>query len=367
MSQLAEQKCPACGAAMRFDPASGKLVCDYCDTVVDIPASASPKAKPPQTPREDDNLQGFDFSRLNDQAIREDAASLPVYNCISCGAEVIAPAEQMALTCPYCGNNIVLTDKASGRLRPDGVIPFRIESSKLPAAVNRFYRDKKLLPWRFFSESTMGKVTGVYVPFWVFSGTLSGTLTYTGDKSSSTRHGDYVIVSTKHYRLNRKASLAYAELPVDASTKVDDKLMDSLEPFRTEEAKPFDMRYLAGFTADRFDQEKKDTATRAESRMRSSASGLVKTAASAGYENVKPSRGALRADLQAKYLLFPVDLFDLLHGDKTYHFAVNGQTGKVVGEVPTDKLTSTLYFLSRFGITAGALILISIGKYLLGR
>ena len=244
MSQLAEQKCPACGAAMRFDPPTGKLVCDYCDTVVDIPATAQKTPQKPEEPKEpqEADIQGFDFSHLSDQAAREDAASLPVYNCVSCGAEVIAPAEQMALTCPYCGNNIVLTDKASGRLRPDGVIPFRIESAGLPDAVNRFYRDKKLLPRRFFSESTMGKVTGVYVPFWVFSGTLSGTLTYSGEKSSSTRKGDYVTVRTAHYRLNRGASLAYAELPVDASTKVDNKLMDSLEPFRTEEAKPFDMR-----------------------------------------------------------------------------------------------------------------------------
>ena len=369
MSQLAEQKCPACGAAMRFDPPTGKLVCDYCDTVVDIPATAQKTPQKPEEPKEpqEADIQGFDFGHLSDQAAREDAASLPVYNCVSCGAEVIAPAEQMALTCPYCGNNIVLTDKASGRLRPDGVIPFRIESAGLPDAVNRFYRDKKLLPRRFFSESTMGKVTGVYVPFWVFSGTLSGTLTYSGEKSSSTRKGDYVTVRTAHYRLNRGASLAYAELPVDASTKVDNKLMDSLEPFRTEEAKPFDMRYLAGFTADRFDQEKKDTATRAEARMRSSSDSLVRAAAGAGYESVKRSGGTLRANLQAKYLLFPIYLFDILHGNKTYHFAVNGQTGKVVGEVPTDKHTSILYFLSRFGITAGALILISIGKYLLGR
>ena len=362
MSHLAEQKCPACGAAMRFDPASGKLVCDYCDTVVDIPAQAP---KVPQEPQAD-GIQGFDFSNLSSQAARDDAASLPVYNCVSCGAEVIAPAEQMALTCPYCGNNIVLTDKISGRLRPDGVIPFRIESSKLPDAVNKFYRDKKLLPLRFFSEHTMGKVTGVYVPFWVFSGTLSGDLAYTGEKSSSHRQGDYVTVSTKHYRLNRAASLAYAELPVDASTKVDDKLMDSLEPFRTQETMPFDMRYLAGFTADRFDQEKEDTASRAETRMRNSASGLIKSAASAGFENVKPSRGTLRADLQAKYLLFPVYLFDIIHGNKSYHYAVNGQTGKVVGEVPTDSNVSFLYFLSWFGITAGALILISVVKYLLG-
>lgn len=215
MSQIAEQKCPACGAPLRFDPASGKLVCDYCGTTTEVkPEGKKPMKKPgaasgkpeagtaqnghtagqsdigagaPQGSQSTgqgqsvsstdnnidssaDSIEGFDFANITDSVTVPDASNLPVYNCVSCGAEVIAPSEQVALTCPYCGNNIVLTDKVSGKLRPDGVIPFRIQAKDLPDAVNHFYRDKKLLPRRFFSESTMSRVTGVYVPFWVFNG-----------------------------------------------------------------------------------------------------------------------------------------------------------------------------------------------------
>ena len=248
MQQLEEQKCPACGAPMRFDPPAGKLVCDYCDTVVEIP-----KKKPAASAKKEDSVQGFDFSQLNSQAVDESAEGLPVFHCVSCGAEVIAPAEQVATTCPYCGNNIVLTDKVSGSLRPDGLIPFRIVSGELPAAVNRFYRNKKLLPKGFFSESTMGAVTGVYLPFWVFSGGLSGRMTFEGERSSSRREGDYIVTTTDFYQLVRDSAMAFSDVPVDASGKVDDKLMDSLEPFDMGQVQPFDMRYLAGFTADRFD------------------------------------------------------------------------------------------------------------------
>ena len=188
MSQIAEQKCPACGAPLRFDPASGMLVCDYCGTKTELPKAKDSqekketgreKEKPAKADNkaEDDEIGGFDFDSLDDLVTDPNAMNLPVYNCVSCGAEVIAPPEQMALTCPYCGNNIVLTQKVTGKLRPDGVIPFRIHAKDLPAAVNNFYKDKKLLPRHFFSESTMGKVTGVYVPFWVFSGDVKGAVT----------------------------------------------------------------------------------------------------------------------------------------------------------------------------------------------
>ncbi len=387
MSQITEQKCPECGAPLRFDPASGKLVCDYCGTVTDLPkaqkkASAAgrsmkkpagdktdgqtPPVSEEKTSGTSDDIEVFDFESLTDQATDPYAMDLPVYNCVSCGAEVIAPAEQAALTCPYCGNNIVLTEKLTGKLRPDGVIPFKIRSDELPAAVNSFYKDKKLLPRHFFSKSTMGHVTGVYVPFWVFSGDVGGRLTYRAQTSSSSRKGDYIITQTSYYSLVRDAAMSFDNLPVDASGRIDDRLMDSLEPFHTSEAQPFDMRYLAGFTADRFDQKKGDISKRASDRMKNSAYSIVSAQASSGYTSVTENGERLNAKLHAKYILFPVYMFDISFEGKNYHFAVNGQTGKVVGNLPTSDSSSVLYFLKNLAIVSGGLIAISIAKYMLG-
>jgi len=358
MAQITEQKCPSCGGPLRFDPARGKLVCDYCGSAVEIGDAPVSPAEP--------TVEGFDFGALNAQAADGGAQALPVYHCVSCGAEVIAPAEQIALTCPYCGNNIVLTDKVSGKLRPDGMLPFTIDRKSLPGAMNRFYKDKALLPKRFFSESTMGKVTGVYVPFWVFNGRMSGELTYRAEHTTSARQGDYIVTDTAHYRLSRDVDLTFENVPVDASGRIDDALMDSLEPFRMEDAKPFDMRYLAGFTADRFDRARDDIAERAESRMVNTAHRLADRAVAGEYESPVLTGGSLRADLSAKYMLFPVYLFDILHGGKSYHFAVNGQTGKVVGSVPTDKGVSFAYFLKRALPVAGGVLLLSFIRYMMG-
>ena len=368
MKPLAEQKCPACTAPMRFDPGQGKLVCDYCGMTVDIPAD--PKSAPVKRPGlyEDvpGKIQGFDFKNMTQQVTDLGAQKLPIYNCVSCGAEVIAPAEQMALTCPYCGNNIVLTEKVTGGLRPNSVIPFRIQPDSLPAAVSRFHRWKSLLPRGYFSKSTMGKVTGVYVPFWVFRGKMSGTISFNGQKSSSHRSGSYLITKTDHYVLTRRVSMSFEDVPVDASGKIKDEMMDSLEPFEMQEAKDFDIRYLAGFTADRFDVAKSDISARAERRMRSSADSVAMGRATSGYSGVSRKGGTLKGDLDAKYVLFPVYLFDLAHEGKNYHYADNGQTGKVVGQLPIDKNVSRLYFLLRFGVVSLAMIAFFVGKYLLG-
>ena len=371
---LKEQKCPACGGSSRFDPVKGKLVCEYCGTVFDIPVpetkeQAGNAGRPGAAGQEEGGtkLEGFDFNSLNSMVTDPNAEALPVYNCVSCGAEVIAPAEQIALTCPYCRNNIVLTNKVSGKLRPNGIIPFRISSKELPAAVQKFYKGKVLLPRRFFSDSTMGNVTGVYVPFWIFTGRVRGDVDFNGMKTSTQRQGNYEITDTSHYILSRRVGMSFENVPVDASGKIDDALMDSLEPFELNDVKPFDMRYLAGFTADRFDVAKDTIADRAKQRMMRSAESIASANIGGGYGSVTKRGGSLHLDIDAKYLLLPVYLFDIMFNGKNYHFAVNGQSGKVVGELPTDWGVSLTYFLVRMLGVAAAILLLCIRGYLAGR
>ncbi len=362
IKEVEEISCPSCGAEMRFDPVSGRMVCDYCGRILEINADENATEG-----EEAEKVEGFDFSSLNDQAADENAADVPIYNCNSCGAELIAEAQSVSLTCPYCGSNVVLTQKVSGKLRPDAVIPFQIDSATLPGAVQEFYKEKPLLSKKFFSESTMGKVTGVYVPFWVFNGRLSGKLSFSGEKSSTSRRGDYKVTDTEHYRLDRNVSMEFENIPVDASGRIDDALMDSLEPFDLREAVPFDMRYLAGFAADRFDEKKDTIEERAKERMLTTADNAVRPLVGTGYSNVKRTGGELSASLTAKYMLFPVYMYSIAYEGKQYEFATNGQTGKTVGNLPTDVNLNRKYFLKRFGIVAASVFLFFVGKYLLGR
>ena len=312
-------------------------------------------------------MEGFDFNSLNDQACRPDAEDVPIYHCKSCGAELIAPPEQISMNCPYCGSAVVLTQKVSGKLRPDGLIPFKIAAKELPGLLKNFYRKKVLLPRNFFSGAVMEKVTGVYVPFWVFSGTLSGDLLFTGETSSTTRSGDYLVTETQYYDLTRTVSMNFENVPVDCSGRVDDRLMDSLEPFHMEEVVPFDMRYLAGFSSDRFDEGKDTIAERAKKRMFASAESTVRDRSTTGYSKVSKKGGHLTAALSAKYLLFPVYLFSLKFDNKKYKFAVNGQTGMVVGTLPTDRSVMVRYFLIRFAALLIPIVLAFVIKYLVGR
>ena len=380
---IKEHECPACGGSMVFDPEKGKLVCEYCGTEYEIKeekkseapveapaeaeaeteAEAAAEAEAPKGPE----IEGFDFTKFYESAELKTGDELPVYRCKSCGAEVIAAGEEASLTCPYCTNKIVLTDKMAGNIRPDGIIPFKIPKNELKAHLENFYKDKKLLPKDFFSSSKMDRVTGVYVPFWLFSGTLSGNFKFSCSNVSTKEENSYKVTTTKNYRVERAADVGFTDIPIDASDKLDDKLMDSVLPFDKEEIKDYSADYLAGYAADRFDVPGKQLQGRADGLMKRTVKGLVEASLAGQYTKVSPGSSSMNAsDVKVRYVLFPVYVFSIKYGKKSFGFAVNGQSGKVVGQLPTDKKVSRMYFLTRFGIISAAIMAVSLISYFLG-
>ena len=46
-----------------------------------------------------------------------------------------------------------------------------------------------------------------------------------------------------------------------------------------------------------------------------------------------------------KYVLLPVWMLNIKYHDKIYTFAMNGQTGKLIGDIPIDKKKAFLYWI----------------------
>lgn len=365
MDNIKSQQCPNCGGVLVFDPKKGKMVCEYCRSVFDIPEEVKDNDEPA---KEDGRyLTGFSFKALKDKVNKPSAEALPVYHCNNCGAEVLAAPEQMALTCPYCRNNIVITDKASGSLRPDGIIPFKITSDELPDLLTKFYKKKVLLPKDYFSKARMSGITGIYVPFWVFSGSMYGKMNFEASKSRSYRDGDYDVTDTDYYSVDRDIDLTFDSLAIDASERIDDDYMDSICPFDYSEVKPFDVGYLSGFTADRFDVETDGMTLRARANVEGKAYPLIRDQVGAEYDSVTYKSGRLNAKLDAKYLLLPVYLFNIEYDGVKYEYAVNGQTGNLIGNVPTGKRESRLYFWLRMLAVFAAVLLFTFIKYMMGK
>ena len=191
------------------------------------------------------------------------------------------------------------------------------------------------LPRAFTAENHVQEIKGVYVPFWMFDGEAEGSAQYEATRSRSFTSGDYEVTETDHFDVYREGSLAFSRVPVDASSKMPDDYMDSIEPFDYDDLKLFSTAYLPGFLADKYDVSVEDSAVRADTRCEGSlVSALARSAT--GYDSCVPVSQDVKLHRgKVHYALLPVWTLHTKWNGKDYLFAMNGQTGKLVGDLPT--------------------------------
>lgn len=350
MAYVTEYKCPNCSAPLSFDPTSGDVTCGHCGK--SFPVESIVESQVGHADSEEFDWGNYQAS-LNNDTIQDTV----MYQCQSCGAVIETDASTAATKCPYCDNNVVLTDRVSGGLKPNAVIPFKIDKSQIPALLENFYKGKKLLPRNFFSERVMEKAQGVYVPFWLFDGTVAGSAGYDATRVRVYRQGKYEVTETSRYYLERAGRVAFRNVPVDASTKLDNDLMDSLEPFDYSAVVPFDAQYLAGFVADRFDSDPDREIVRANERMVNTTRSFFDST-TMGYTSVTPRNRSIGLQSpQVRYALLPVYILNCQYGGKSYRYAINGQTGKVVGDLPSSRGKLLGYMAAVF---AGIMALVTV-------
>lgn len=334
MAQLLEYKCPCCGGAVEFNSSVQKMKCPYCDTEFEMEAL--------QAYNEDLQNDSDDDMTWETQAGAEwqegETEGMRVYICQSCAGEIVGDENLGATTCPYCGNNVVIKGQFEDALKPDYVIPFKLDKKAAKAALKTYFEGKRLLPKLFKTENHLDEIKGMYVPFWLFDADVKGYARYRGTRVRMWSDSNYNYTATSFYSISRGGNMVFEQVPVDGSTRMMDELMQSLEPFDFSEAVDFQTAYLAGYFADKYDVSAEDSIEKANARIRQSTEDILRSTVTGGYATVIKESGNVQIQNgKAKYALYPVWVLTTKWRDKVYLFAMNGQTGKFVGELPCDK------------------------------
>lgn len=332
MDTLLQYKCPSCGGSLTFDSDTQNMKCPYCDSELDVEALKALDAALSQTPEDSMDWQQEGGSQWQEG----EQETLLRYVCQSCGGEIVTDETTSATSCPYCASPVVMTRQLAGALRPDLVIPFQLDRKAAEAALRKHLQGKVLLPKPFKKENHIREVKGVYVPFWLFDSHAQGSARYHATRVRTWSGSRYIYTETTHYSVHRSGTLDFAGVPVDGSSKMEDALMESLEPYDLTQAVPFQTAYLAGYLADKYDVDSQESAQRANQRIRNSTDDALRQTVM-GYTTVVPEACNVQLkDNRVRYALYPVWLLTTRYRGQNYQFAVNGQTGKPVGDLPVD-------------------------------
>lgn len=360
--------CPECMAYLRHDGKEGKWVCDYCDskfTMAELEARGALAKEDDyevKNPEEaDDNISEIEFHfEENLEGIDGDVSDMTAYSCPSCGAEIVTDGVTAATFCVFCGNPTVIPQQLTGEFRPSAIVPFETNKEDAKNAFLNLCKGKKLLPKDYTSKQRLEQITGVYVPFWLFDCKADFDYHATGENALTWSDSRYIYTKHDLYHIHRTGTLDFENIPLDASANMNDALMDALEPFHLDKKEPFSMSYLSGYQAEKYTYQPKELYERMTERINE---GVERLAAdgTGHYHSVYGVKchTDYTSDKQT-YMLLPVWMLNSKFEGKNYLFAMNGQTGKIVGELPVDKKQVRKLFWKIFAISFPVFAVISL-------
>jgi len=332
-------KCPCCGASLAYGASSGKLECASCGNNYDLESLEALQVS--------EETGGVQFDLPSETFGTDDAQQMQAYICKSCGADLITEGTTTATECPYCGSPTILPERIEGGVKPEKVVPFTVTKEQAQQAFADYFKGKFLLPNIFKnSRNRISEMRKLYVPYWLFDCDADASIVYDAEKHHVRRSGDYEITRIEHFAVRREGSMAFENIPVDGSVKLDNKITESLEPYDLKEAVPFQPAVLAGALADHADVDAEACEGRAVERVENSISSAMRATVT-GYSSVSERSKRIFAEGgKVTPVLMPVWLITTEKEGKTYTFAINGQTGKLTCDVPTNKGKA-------FGVGAG--------------
>ncbi len=334
MSEAKVYRCPCCGSVLTWDGRSGEMKCGSCSNT--FPLETLEQYDLDQNIR-DTRAEDFQWSRPAEGTVDGDDGELRAYTCSSCGAQMVVSDTAAAACCPYCGNDSVIPQALQGKYRPQAVIPFLVTREEAVDAYKDLCKRKRLVPRKFIRDSRIEKMQGIYVPFWLFDCETDSDVTYKATRTSTTREGKYMVTRTRHYSVRRGGTVSFADVPVNSSTKLDDTLMEAVEPYDVSSLEKFNTAYLSGFQAERYDQGVDKCMPRAAQRIRESVSRVFRSTVT-GYSTVVPVNTQVNlTHSTSRYVMMPVWILNSTWRGKTYTFAMNGQNGRVRGGLPVGK------------------------------
>jgi uncharacterized Zn finger protein (UPF0148 family) len=378
MTTAINYKCPNCGGDMAFDSTIGKLHCAYCGRTDNIENMQKGKDIPSDG-SVSYHMDEEDIKRANEafEHNYHDASNTDEptnhntfqgheaveYHCNNCGAVLITDTQTAATTCSFCGAGVVLSDRLSGSLAPAKVIPFSISKEQAQEAFKKWCRKGLLTPSDFMTADRIKNITGIYVPFWLYDLNGRGEAEATCTRVRTYTSGDWIYTETKYYNVYRKVDLNYSRIPCDASKKMEDSMMDKLEPYQYSNLKDFNMPYLAGYIAEKYDFDDKQMLPRMKARVGSYVDSYLASTIG-GYTTVSFHRKDINVrQKKADYALLPVWMVCYDYNKAEHIFAMNGQTGKIVGKPPLSKAKIAAWFT---GISTGTYIILQLLTLLIG-
>lgn len=335
LTALEKHACPACGAQAEWNPTTQKLMCPFCGT-----------ESPYHVDRETGKVQELDLvAALRDLPNEErgwQTAKRSV-QCQSCKAVMVFEPDRVGQNCEFCGSPALVDyTEIKDPIRPQGILPFKIDANRVRDDIRRWWRSKWFAPGRLARTALVDTLRSIYIPYWTFDAqvhcpwTAESGYHYYVTVEGRDAQGRSVTRQEQRTRWEPAAGAIdhyFDDEAVPGTQGLPLDLLQQIEPFPTKEVVPYDTAFLAGHVVEHYRVVLMDAAQRSQDQMRATLESLCGSQVPGDtYRNLQifPEFSGRTF----KHVLVPVWLLSYNYGAKAFQVIANGYTGQIAGRYP---------------------------------
>jgi predicted RNA-binding Zn-ribbon protein involved in translation (DUF1610 family) len=335
ISALEKHACPACGAQAEWNPTKQKLVCPFCGT-----------ESPYQIDRQTGKVVELDLvAALRDLPAEERGwqTARRSVQCQSCHAVMVFEAERVGQNCEFCGSPALIDyEEIKAPIRPQGVLPFRIDTARVREGIRHWWRSKWLAPGKLAKSALVDTVHSLYIPYWTFDAKVhcpwdaeAGHYYYVTVEGRDSK-GRSVTRQERRVRWEPASGVVdhfFDDEPVPGTQGLPIDLLRQVEPFPTQELVGYDTAFLSGHVVEHYKVVLLEAANQSLEQMHQTLMRLCG----------QQVPGDTHRNLQIhpvfsgrtfKHVLVPIWLLTYNYGSRAFQVIVNGYTGKIAGRYP---------------------------------
>ncbi len=329
--------CENCGGNMVFDIKSQALKCPYCETEVAIDHEGE--------------VHEYDFSNVSTLEEKSNwNEDVEVITCESCGAETVVDKHITALHCSYCGSSHVLKTKQSAGIKPEAILPFKIEKHQALEELSKWVKYRWLAPNDLKLLYQSDKLQAVYVPYWTYDANTSSTYTARGGRyyyeTREINGKKEQVQKVRWYPVSGQLHQFFDDILVNASHHYSNTIMCGVEPFNTDRVEPYQSEYISGYMAERYSLSVQEGFTFAKQKINRELEEAARLEVLRYYDTVSGIHVQTHYDhVTFKHVLLPIWTTTYDYKGKQYQYIINGETGRIHGTYPYSWVKITILII----------------------
>jgi len=324
---------------MEFDVATQALKCPNCGTVEEI-------AKSKHT------VEEHSLTSYAKREIKAEKKSSSTMQCPSCGAVLEVEATSTAKDCPYCGTAFVLAEKQLSNIVPDGVLPFRIDKNQVGEIFRKWVKKRWLAPGELKNLYQQDKLQGIYIPYWTFDAKTNASYHAQGGTNHQVQRRNSkgemeTRVEIRWHPTSGSIHYFFDDVLVHASDRLNDTLIQKIEPFHTKDIPSYSPDYLSGYSSEIYTVDLADAHQTAREIMERELHFMAEQDVLRRYDHVRDVHiNAHYHDETYKHVLLPIYSTAYYYKNQQYRVLINGETGRIEGEYPKSPVKIALIVLA---------------------